>query len=436
MSFGYTDHDQQRRRYELRFDSRDSYSGACSAFERDRRRLWDSHALRRLSNVTQVDEPDAGVIPHNRLTHSLDVAGIGTSLARELGADVAVVETACLAHDLGCPPFGRNGEQVLDACARARGLSFDATAQTLRILTHLECDYPNHNPEGGLNLTRAVLDATCKYPWGIEIGGAKHGVYAEDSATLQWIRDDAPDHQLCFEAQIMDWADDIANTVADLVNGLLSGAVVLAALADRAERAEIAEMARTYFSDIPADEIDCYAVELIELPAVVALTAPEASATTIAVARRMLTRRFIAAAVRATRIIGGSEPLGRYRGELVVPARARGEIAVLEALHLRNVLCADGLRARRTRQRDVLGELFEALLNRPDALDPSFARSWEQADTDTARVRVVLDQIASLTDRRAAELHSRVTAYRNLRRPHHGTETVAITAFSSRDASA
>ena len=191
---------------------------------------------------TQVLSPTAGLdFARNRLTHSLEVAQIGRELALRLRLDPDVVDAACLAHDLGHPPFGHNGEKALNDWAAPYG-GFEGNAQTLRLLSRLEPKV--FGPDGrsyGLNLTRASLDASCKYPWpqaqGIPdpSGRSKFGFYADDEPVFEWLRAGAPDRVRCIEAQVMDLSDDIAYSVHDFEDAIVNGYLDVPALSARVD---------------------------------------------------------------------------------------------------------------------------------------------------------------------------------------------------------
>ena len=225
-------------------------------FEIDRDRLIYSFAFRRLAQVTQVASVNEGNIFHNRLTHSLKVAQVGRRVAEYLnqitdtalinqcgGLNPDVVETACLAHDLGHPPFGHIAEKELDKVAIEAGLldGFEGNAQTFRILTRLE-PYKPHYP--GLNLTRATLNATLKYPWFREKKNLqskkskKFSVYELDQETFNFVRPDENERKserLTLEASVMEFADDITYSVHDLEDFYLAGLIPINILVEKRE---------------------------------------------------------------------------------------------------------------------------------------------------------------------------------------------------------
>jgi dGTPase len=411
----YGVHDRSRRVAEPA--KRAGQGGAVprGAFERDRARVLHSFALRRLAAKTQVVAPGEDDFPRTRLTHSLEVAQIGREMGAALGCDPDLVDAAGLAHDLGHPPFGHNGEDALDAVAGPCG-GFEGNAQTLRILTRLEAKVlgPGGEP-AGLNLTRATLDACCKYPWprqGPQM--RKFGVYADDLPAFGWVREGAPAARRCLEAQVMDWADDVAYSVHDLEDGIYAGHIRLTRLADPDERAALAELvAATYSPRSPADLL-AVLDGLLALPPLADIARYDGSTGAQVALKRAtseIVERFSAAAVVATRAAAGGQRrrLSRYTADLVVPPAAAAECALLKGVALRYVMQRQAAEPLHARQRELLAELVGVLGRRaPDALEPALRPAWLAAPDDAARLRVVVDQVARLSDTAAWAWHRRL----------------------------
>ncbi|HEY7048085.1 MAG TPA: deoxyguanosinetriphosphate triphosphohydrolase [Jatrophihabitantaceae bacterium] len=382
-----------------------------SDFARDRARVLHSYAFRRLADKTQVVVPGEDDFPRTRLTHSLEVAQIGREIGAALGCDPDVVDAAGLAHDLGHPPFGHNGEDALDVVAAECG-GFEGNAQTLRILTRLEAKVvtPGGAP-AGLNLTRATLDAVCKYPWPRRPGTRKFGVYTSDLDAFSWLRAGAPDGRRCLEAQVMDWADDVAYSVHDVEDGVYSGYIKLSTV-DDPEREVLCELAAELYSPLPPSALAPILDALLALPMLRDLAGYDASHAAQAAAKRAtseLTGRFAGAAVVATREGHGSDPLSRYDADLGVPETIAAECALLKAVAARYVMRRAGAAERQAAQRALLAELVAAVRDgAPATLDAPDAAAWRAAADDAERLRVVIDQVAQLTDSSAQTWHARL----------------------------
>lgn len=179
-----------------------------SPFERDRDRVVQSRAFRRLAGKTQVFTSRASDHFRSRLTHTIEVAQVAREVAGALGLNVDLAETLALVHDIGHPPFGHAGERALDTCLQRHGLRFDHNLHALRIVERFEQRYAGHR---GLNLTLGTREGIIKHSR--DYSDAEHPELAE-----YFLGERPP-----LEAQIIDLADEIAYLTADLDDGVESG---------------------------------------------------------------------------------------------------------------------------------------------------------------------------------------------------------------------
>ncbi len=370
-------------------------------FERDRARIVHSSALRRLSAKTQVMGAGTDDFVRNRLTHTLEVAQVARELGKGLGCDPDVVDSAALSHDLGHPPFGHNGETALDQAAEACG-GFEGNAQTLRLLSRLESktfDASGHSV--GLNLTRATLSACVKYPWARgEVPGPKFGVYPDDRAVFDWLRQGSEGRRRPIEAQVMDLSDDIAYSVHDVEDAVFGGFFTLDVAS--LDLPPVFAVARDWY-DAGADD-DRLGAALERLHALDAwpqglFDGSRGSRAELKNFTSTLIGRFATAAHKATVEKWGTGPLVRYEADLEVPESTSDEITVLKALAAHYVMRTDRRAEVQDRQRELLQALVSVLSRTGDQhLEPDFAADHRAATDDAGRLRAVIDQVASLTD--------------------------------------
>ena len=345
--------------------------------------------------------PGSADFPRTRLTHSLECAQIGRELGREIGCDPDLVDAACLAHDIGHSPFGHNGEAALNALG-----GFEGNAQSLRLLTRLEPKVVG----AGLNLTRATLDATLKYPWFPGDPAGKYGVYPEDAPVFGWIRVGAPPGRRCLEAQVMDWADDVAYSVHDLEDGFHAGLVKFTDL--KSERTLLVRTAAAEYCDATVSEAELSAV----LDSLLAMDAwprvfdgTEGSLAALKQFTGQLHGRLCVPVQQATLAAAGPGPHTRYGADLVVPRQQRLECALLKGITAHYVMGREGAAAAQARERELLTELVHAVeRGAPGTLDPLLHPAWHAAISDADHRRVVIDQVAALTDTSAQAWHHRL----------------------------
>ncbi|NLI04298.1 MAG: deoxyguanosinetriphosphate triphosphohydrolase [Actinomycetaceae bacterium] len=399
-----------------RFAQESAKSPTRTDFERDRGRLLHCSALRRMGAKTQVVGPESDDFIRTRLTHSLEVAQVGRSLAKNLGADPDIVETACLAHDLGHPPYGHNGERALNEVAASFG-GFEGNAQTLRVLTRLEPKrfHPDGSP-AGLNLTRATLDATIKYPWTRFNGpkgtrSSKFGAYDDDRPAFEWAHENNGFTRPA-EAQMMDLADDIAYSVHDIEDAIVrhSFQPMQGGFSDAELTEVISSTQEWYGTAYSVDELASAAHRLTDMrrwPGGYSGTLRDMAGLKDYTSD--LIGRFISAVTEATRAQNNGKPLVRYAGNVVVPRETLAEIVFLKGVAVHYVMAPRENDASYYEQRSIIFDLVDAFTEAPEErLERTFIHAWKEAGNDEdAQMRVIVDQIASLTDQSARVWHAR-----------------------------
>jgi dGTPase len=240
----------------------------------------------------------------------------------------------------------------------------------------------------------------------------KFGVYADDAEVFGWMRAGRDDGRTCVEAQVMDFADDVAYSVHDVEDAVVAGRVDLSVLGDRGRRDEIWATARDWYApDLGSDAAEAAFQRLSRHPAW-PQTAYDGSRWTLAGLKNLtsgLINRFCLSVQDAAGQEGLVGRLARYAGNVPIPAETRAEITVLKGIAAHLVMKADDRVSVLAAQRELLAELVEAYWrSAPQVLEPTFREDFEAAGDDARRRRVVVDQVASLTDPSAVQAHTRL----------------------------
>lgn len=335
-------------------------------FQRDRDRIYHSTAFRRLEYKTQVFINYEGDHYRTRLTHTLEVAQIGRSLATALGANTDLTEAICLVHDIGHPPFGHSGEYVLDALMKGHG-GFEHNNQSYRVVTQLENKYPDFP---GLNLTAETLEGITKHQ-------NDHDNPHED--------DETPELRGHIEAQIADISDSLAYTAHDLDDGLRSKMLRPSMLQDL-ELWQIAAGSQKIDGDTIADlqrhEIIRQLIghEIHEL-----LHSTDSALTKNGITSSKMVRHF-------------PENLVDYSSHLKEQNHALKSF-LYEHLYYQYRVIRMSVKAEQ-----VITELFKRYLENPSTLPPHIQHQLK----DNGLHRTICDYIAGMTDRFAIEEHQKL----------------------------
>jgi len=360
-------------------------SATRSCFQRDRDRIIHSAAFRRLKHKTQVFVYHEGDHYRTRLTHSLEVSQIARSIARVLGLDEDLAEALALAHDLGHPPFGHAGEDIL-AQRMAAFDGFDHNVQTFRIVTKLEGRYAEFD---GLNLTWETLEGLVKHngPVPREMQNKYEIDLAEtDNAAFRDLKLDA---YASLEAQTAAISDDIAYNAHDIDDGLSAGLFLVDDIGAVPFVGEIFGAVRQAYPGLPLQRLIHEVLRRLITGMV---------DDVIATARARLARLNPASAddVRAanTEIVGFSPEM-------------RDNVKVLKSFLMNRMYRHYKVNRTTSSARRIVGELFDQFLIQPQTLPTEWAMACDEPNSRKS-ARVVCDYIAGMTDRFALQEHRRV----------------------------
>ena len=416
-----------------RYYEMDRASDQRNPFQRDRDRILYTSSFRRLAWVTQVVSSWEGEPFHNRLTHTLEVAQIGRRLAEHLatsyckeaqeigGVDADVVEAAALAHDLGHPPFGHTAERALDSLMQKAEVhdGFEGNAQTFRVLTKLAIRNPAFP---GLNLCRATLDAVLKYPWHRqsypERRHQKWGAYNSESTEFEWVRGPEPrDSRKSAEAELMDFADDIAYAVHDVEDFYRAGLIPLDRLVRHDDEVD-KFLDGTFVSlsknsqSVPYTKSDCK-IAFREILETLPIREPYEGNSQQRASLRSLTAGLINRYFHAIKLNVPGDQHDRF---VAIDSQAELEIFVFKQLTWHYVIDNVALASQQYGQRQIISQLFHVFQDAAesghfDIFPPSYRELMERSRDEPIelQLRFVADLLSGMTEQQAMAMHQRFT---------------------------
>lgn len=349
-------------------------AGSRSEYQRDRDRIIHSTAFRRLEYKTQVFLNHEGDLFRTRLTHSIEVAQIGRTLARSLQLNEDLVEATALAHDLGHTPFGHVGQDVLNECMKDYG-GFEHNLQSLRVVDELEEHYGAFN---GLNLTFETRE-----------GILKHCSLANARQLGELGRRFMERSQPSLEAQLTNLADEIAYNNHDIDDGLRSGLLTMAQMEEVELFARHRHMVETQYPGLPGRRALYETIRLM----ITAMTAD-----LVETSRALLQE----AAPKSIDEVRDGPPLIRFSPQM------RAETTALKRFLYANLYRHFQVNRMRVKASRIVRELFDAFMTDPVLLPNDYQVEGEGEEMRMQQARKIADYIAGMTDRYAIREHRRI----------------------------
>lgn len=402
-----------------------------SQFQRDRDRVLYSSAFQRLAGITQIARAGEESVFHTRQQHTLKVAQIGRRLAEYClsedrlklfpglrgEVDPDVVEAACMIHDLGHPPFGHVGEEELNGRVTPHlNDGFEGNAQSFRIVTKLAVHKEGEDALG-IDLTRATLAACLKYPWYRHKGTANRGeqgssdtykkwsAYETEKADFEFATEYSSPAEMTVEAELMEWADDVAYSVHDLEDFHRCSAVPWRELFGSGKKKELLDHVKMphdvdverSFSALKSAIWDVFGEILSERY--------EGTRDQRWVLRNM-TSNLIKLYVTNVSIVEAKKGYA-----LSVPSEIRGQIAILKQITRDYIISTPTLSAQQVGYREIICGLFDQFYNTPTDAIPAFTPTrlrylWPLREGNKARFAA--DCVAAMSETEAVRLHARL----------------------------